>query len=382
MPEQVPPSSTFSSVKVAIVHYWLYHMRGGERVVDALCQLFPDADIYTHVYDAQGVSPTIRRHRVRTTFVGKLPFAQRLYKVYLPLMPLALKLLDLKDYDLVISSESGPAKGISVGPGALHVCYCHSPMRYAWEMEEAYLAPLAMPARVAARFLLKGMRAWDRASAKTVDYFVANSREVAGRIRRYYGRDAEVVHPPVDVERFAASESPASADTPYLVVSHLAGYKRVDIAVDACTRTARPLVVVGTGPELERLRSRAGPTVNFLGYQSDAEIARHYAASRALLFPGLEDFGITPVEAMASGRPVIAYAQGGALETVQHGVTGIHFRDQTVESLVAAMEELERGTHRFDPIQLRAYAMGFSRERFVSQMREALARARQQHAPK
>lgn len=365
-------------MKVAIVHYWLYHMRGGERVVEGLCRLFPEADIYTHVYDAEGVSPVIRGHTVRTTFIGRLPFAKRLYKLYLPLMPFALKVLDLKSYDLVISSESGPAKGVSVRRGTMHVCYCHTPMRYAWEMEHAYLAPLARPVRWAARLLLKWLRVWDRETAKGVHYFIANSREVANRIRRYYGRDAEIVHPPVDVQRFSATEP--RADAPYLVVSHLVRYKRLDIAVDACTRTARQLVVVGTGPELERLRARAGPTVRFAGWQSDEEIARHYASSRALLFPGLEDFGITPVEAMASGRPVIAYAKGGALETVVPGETGIHFHEQKVELLTEAMDQLERGEYRFEPATLRAHAMRFSNERFATQMREAIARARQQLA--
>lgn len=378
---RIRPSAVHSAaVKVAIVHYWLFQMRGGERVVEGLCRLFPDADIYTHVYDADGVSPTIRRHRVRTTFIGRLPFARRLYKLYLPLMPLALKRLDLDAYDLVISSESGPAKGVSPAPGARHVCYCHAPMRYAWEMEDTYLAPLVWPARIAARFLMRLMRRWDVASARGVDYFIANSREVAGRIRRYYGRDADVVHPPVDVERFVASSDPP-ADAPYLVVSHLVRYKRVDLAVDACTRTGRRLVVVGAGPELQRLRASAGPTVTFLGWQSDADIARHYAASRALLFPGLEDFGITPVEAIASGRPVIAYARGGALETVQHGVTGLLFQDQTVESLIGAMEELERGAHGFEAARLRAHVMVFSPERFATQMREALQRVRPRSVP-
>lgn len=365
-------------VKVAIVHYWLYHMRGGERVVEGLCRLYPDADIYTHVYDADGVSPTIRRHRVRTTLIGELPFAKRLYKLYLPLMPLALRLLNLKQYDLVISSESGPAKGVNVPPGALHVCYCHSPMRYAWEMEDAYTSRFALPVRMAMKFVLARMRAWDRGTARGVHHFIANSREVAGRIQRYYGRDAVVVNPPVDVERFAATAT--KTDAPYLVVSHLVRYKRIDLAVDACTKTGRKLVVVGDGPELERLKSRAGPTVTFVGKQTDAEIASHYLESRALLFPGLEDFGITPVESMASGRPVIAYARGGALETVQHGVTGIHFHEQTVESLVAAMEDFEGGKYDFAPARLREHATNFSAERFELQMREVLERARSRFA--
>jgi glycosyltransferase involved in cell wall biosynthesis len=367
-------------VKVAIVHYWLFHMRGGERVVEAVCRLYPDADIFTHLYDADGVSAEIRKHRVRTTFIGKLPFARRLYKAYLPLMPWALRRLDLSEYDLVISSESGPAKGVSVKPGALHVCYCHTPMRYAWEMEESYLAPLPWPVRAAARAVLSRLREWDRTTAKRVDHFIANSVEVAGRIRRYYDRDAEVIHPPVAVERFTASDP--KPDAPYLVVSHLVRYKRVDLAVDACTRLARPLVVIGRGPEFDRLKERAGPTITFLGWQSDEAIARYYASSRALLFPGLEDFGITPVEAMAAGRPVIAYARGGALDTVVDGETGILFQEQTVEALVSGMQELERGVSSFEPAKLRAHAMKFSNERFELEMRAALERARQRFSPR
>ena len=348
-------------------------MRGGERVIDALCELFPDADVYTHVYDAAGVSPRIARHRVRTTFISRLPFARRLYKLYLPLMPAALRALQLKQYDLIISSEAGPAKGVVKRKGAVHVCYCHTPMRYAWGMEDEYLGPLPAPVRFLARIVLRYMRSWDVRSARGVDHFVANSKEVAGRIRTAYGRDADVVHPPVDVDRFKALTRTEIGDY-YLVVSHLVAYKRIDLAVDACTRLQRPLVIIGTGEQLARLRARAGPTVRFLEWQSDEEIAGYYSRCRALLFPGLEDFGITPLEAMASGRPVVAYGKGGATETVIDGKTGILFQEQTVDALCAAIDRLERREKQFDPTALRAHANQFSREAFLSGMQRVLQR--------
>ncbi|HEX7940055.1 MAG TPA: glycosyltransferase [Gemmatimonadaceae bacterium] len=359
-------------MKVAIVHFWLFHMRGGERVVDGLCELFPDADIYTHVYDADGVSPRIAQHKVRTTFIAKLPFARRLYKLYLPLMPLALRLLDLREYDLIVSSEAGPAKGVVKRAGAVHVCYCHSPMRYAWDMEDEYVAGLSAPVRALARLVLRYMRAWDVASAAGVDHFIANSREVASRIRKIYGREADVVHPPVETERFAAS--PGGREPYYLVVSHLVRYKRVDLAVDACSRMGRPLVVIGSGEEMAALRRRAGPTVRFLGWQPDSVVAEHLGKCRALLFPGHEDFGITPVEALASGCPVIAYGRGGVLESVTDGETGLLFPQQTVESLCATIETFEKRPAPAAEV-LRARAEKFSRSRFLADMRRAVAAA-------
>lgn len=360
-------------MKVAIVHFWLFHMRGGERVVDALCELFPDADIYTHAYDAAGVTPAIARHRVRTTFIAKLPFARRLYKLYLPLMPLALRLLDLRAYDLIISSESGPAKGVVKRAGAVHLCYCHTPMRYAWDMEDEYLVGLSWPARMMARLVLRYMRSWDVASAGQVDRFVANSREVAARVDKVYGRTAEVVYPPVEVDRFA-TPSPGRREDYYLVVGHLVRYKRVDLAVDACSRLGRRLVVIGSGEQAKALRQRAGTTVTFLGWQPDAVVAEHLGKCRALLFPGHEDFGITPVEAMAAGCPVIAFGRGGALETVRDGETGLFFQEQTVESLCDAIRTLE-GRAAFDPAALRTHALQFSRDRFQSEMRRVIEAA-------
>ena len=364
-------------MKVAIVHFWLFHMRGGERVVEGLCELFPDADIYTHVYDARGVTPTISRHRVRTTFISRLPFARRLYKLYLPLMPLALRLLDLEGYDLIVSSEAGPAKGVRKARGAVHLCYCHTPMRYVWGMQDDYVAQVPRGLQWLARLILRAMRSWDIASARGVDQFVANSREVASRIQRIYGKTAEVVHPPVDVKRFAGTGSTSDGEAFYLVVGHLVGYKRVDLAVDACTRLGRRLIVIGTGEKAHDLKRRAGPTISFLGWQSDEVIAEHYARCSALLFPGLEDFGMVPVEAMAAGKPVIAYAKGGALETVEDGVTGTLFTEQTVECLSDAIIAFERHRDDFNADQLKRHAAKFSREEFLTRMRRIFDRLQQ-----
>ncbi len=359
-------------MKVAIVHYWLVSHRGGEKVLDALCELWPQADIFTHVYDPESVSATIRSKTVKTSFIQKLPFAKRLYKKYLPLMPFALEVLDLSQYDLVISSESGPAKGVLVNPRALHICYCHSPMRYIWDQYHVYSANSGWATRLAMAVCLPALRAWDFLSAARVDRFAANSAFVAARIAKYYRRDATVIHPPVDVDHFAIS---SEIDDYYLAFGQLVRYKRFDLAVQAFSRMGKRLVVVGIGEEEKRLRAIAGPSVEFLGWRSDDQIRGLLSRCRALIFPGEEDFGIVPVEAMASGRPVIAYGRGGALESVVDRKTGLLFPEQTIDSLCAAVATFESIAESFDPQAIRAHAEKFRPEVFAERIRALVAEA-------
>ena len=326
--------------KVAIVHYWLTGMRGGERVLETLLDLYPQADIFTHVFVPEAVSEKIRSHTVRTTFINRLPLARRLYRSYLPLMPLALEALDLTDYDLVISSESGPAKGVIVPASALHVCYCHTPMRYLWDFYHRYRREAGFLSRLTMPLLCHYLRLWDAAGAARIDAIAANSHNVAGRIRRAWGRrDVTVLHPPVRVADFDPTRPRGER---YLFVGELVGYKQAETAVAACVALGRPLTVIGGGPLLERIRQVArGHDVDVLGRQSDAVVREYLATCRAVLFPGEEDFGLVPLEAMASGAPVIASARGGALETVIDGETGILYPGDTVEALVAGIRRFE-----------------------------------------
>jgi glycosyltransferase involved in cell wall biosynthesis len=348
-------------MKTAIIHYWLVGMRGGEKVLEALCEIFPAADIFTHVYRPAGISPALNARTIRTTFIDRLPLAAKLYQKYLPLMPLALEQLDLRAYDLVVSSESGPAKGVITRPDALHLCYCHTPMRYVWSMYHDYLAEAGAPVRLVMPWIMHRMRQWDFQAASRVDAFAANSNYVAQQIRKYYRREAEVIHPPVAVDGFAPSED---IEEFYLCVGQLTRYKRIDLAIVAANALARRLVIIGDGEEAVPLRAMAGPTVTFLGRQDDAVLRRYYAACRALIFPGKEDFGIVPLEAMASGRPVLAYRAGGALETVLDGVTGLFFDDQSPESLMAAMRTFEGRAQEFSPARLVEHAGQFGPDRF------------------
>ncbi|MCA1469264.1 glycosyltransferase [Bradyrhizobium sp. IC3195] len=353
-------------MKVAIIHYWLVGMRGGEKVLEALCEMYPEADIYTHVYVPEMVSETIRKHRVVSTFINRLPRAPRMYKTYLPLMPLALEQLDLRDYDLILSSESGPAKGVIAPPHALHVCYCHTPMRYIWNMFHDYRASAGSLARLAMPSLAHYLRLWDVASAARVDSFVANSATVAGRIRRYYGLDANVIHPPVDTAAFSPCPSSELGDY-YLMAGELVSYKRPDLAVRAFNELKQKLVVIGGGEMLSEIRRLAGPTVSVLGPQPFEELKHHYARCRALIFPGEEDFGMVPVEAMASGRPVIAFGRGGATETVANDLTGLFFDEQTIDAISNSIARFERMT--FEPEAIVAHAQQFGREPFIRKMR-------------
>ena len=369
-------------MRVAIVHYWLVGMRGGEKVVEALCKMYPQADIFTHAYAPDSISPVIKAHRIQTSFIGRLPFSATRYKSYLPLMPMALEQLDLRGYDLVISSESGPAKGIIPPSNATHICYCHSPMRYVWNMFHDYrertgfLNRLLMPP--AAHYI----RNWDAISASRVHEFVANSATVARRIETYYRRSATVIYPPVDTDAFGPVPEQERGDY-HLMVGELVRYKRPELAIEAFNRLQKPLVVIGGGEMLRELRTLAGPHVTMLGPQPFAVLKHHYARCQALIFPGEEDFGIVPVEAMASGRPVIAYGKGGATETVQEGVTGTFFQEQSVDALIAAIERCKAIAPR--PEALVERASEFSVERFTTAMGEfidgVLARSYQGYRP-
>jgi len=333
-------------MKVAIVHYWLVNMRGGEKVIEALLEMFPSADIFTHVYDPKSVSSLIGKHRVFTSRINRLPFAKKLYQLYMPLMPNALLDFNLQDYDLVISSESGPAKGVVPNPNAFHLCYCHSPMRYLWDMYHDYFRNANPFIRFFMKRLIPKLRLWDASSANLVDCFVANSAYVARRIRRYYNRDAVVVHPPVKIEKFLTVER-NTADY-YLFFGQLTGYKRADIAIEACVKSGRKLLVAGAGAREKDIKKyEKSELVTFKGRVSDDEICDLLSSAKALLFPGIEDFGIIPVEANAAGCPVIAYRDGGALETVQENVTGLFFDEQTPQSLIAAMDRFEQNAVTF-----------------------------------
>ena len=315
-------------MRTAIVHYWLLNMRGGEKVVEALCRMLPDADIFTLFYEPESVSAAIRSHHVRSSFLQ--PF-RRSYRALLPLMPLALESLDLRGYDLVISSESGPAKGVLLSSQTRHVCYCHTPMRYLWELYPAYRNDWTRPGwrRMAMTPLANYLRLWDYASAARVDEFIANSENVRRRIQKTYRREARVIHPPVPIETFYSKRS----EDYYLIVSELVPYKRTCLAVRAFARNGRRLRIVGDGPEYRALQSGAPPNVEFCGRVSDEELRELYARCFALVIPGEEDFGITAVEALASGKPVIAFARGGAREIVPVGwpAGGALFQDDTEE---------------------------------------------------
>ena len=344
-------------MKVAIVHYWLVGMRGGEKVVEILCDLYPDADIFTLVCDPSAISEKIRRHKITTSFLQKIG-GVRHYQKMLPLMPYALESFDLTGYDLIISSEAGPAKGIIPGPDALHICYCHSPMRYIWDLYPQYRAAAGFLTRAVMSLTAPALRQWDVSTSHRVDHFIANSAYVARRIEKYYRREAHVIHPPVNIARFDLVDNPGDY---YLCAGQITPYKRIDIAVEACTRLGKKLVVLGAGatPSLKRL---AGPTIEFLGAVDDATMTHHFSHCRALLFPGVEDFGIVPLEVMASGRPVIAFAKGGALETVINNQTGIFFHEQTADAVVDAINRFESQLNSFSPAGSQLHARSFSAE--------------------
>lgn len=364
-------------MKVALVHDWLANYGGAEHVLWALHELFPEAPVYTLVYNPDRLPEKFRELDVRTSFLQKIPGAKTKYQAFLPLMPVAVEQFDLTGYDLVISSSHACAKGVITRPETLHVCYCHTPMRYAWEFYHEYLEreQVGRLKRLLIAPIMTKLRLWDFASAQRVDHFVANSRAVADRIRKHYRREATVIYPPVDTERFAIGPK----EDFFLIVSRLVGYKRVDLAIEACNRLELPLVIIGDGSQRAALKQLAGSTITFLGRQPDEVVADHLSRCRALLFPGEEDFGIVPVEAEAAGRPVIAYGRGGALDTVIDGETGVLFAEQSQQGLVAAIQKFVELEPKLSPDKIRSHALAFARSAFQAKMAQLIEEKWEEH---
>jgi len=381
--------------RVALVHHWLVTYRGGEKVLESLCRLFPDAELFTLVHDPRQLPASLNERRIHVSPLQRIPGATRRYKGLLPLMPLASEQLDLRGFDLVISSDASVVKGVLTRADQLHVCYCHSPPRYAWDLAHDYVdgdGALARARALAASAVMHYVRMFDARAAQGVDDFVANSSVVARRIRKHYRRDAAVIHPPVSVERFGPA--PDRVGDHYLFAGQLVAYKRPDLAVDAFAALDRPLRVVGEGAMVDALRRRAPDNVTFVGRVDDTRWADEMARCRALIFPGEEDFGIVPVEAMAAGRPVIALGRGGALESVRgpvvdgmdptpadlEGATGLFFPRDDARSLADAVRAFERVADAFDPATCRARAETFAEPRFRQRLGDHLDRVFADHA--
>ncbi len=366
-------------MRVALVHDWLTGMRGGEKVLELLCERYPDADIFTLFHVPGSISPTIERHRITTSSLQKLPFAKTKYRSYLPLYPTAIEQFDLDGYDLVLSISTCAAKSVVVPGRARHICYCNAPMRYAWDQFDAYFGPERVgpfKSRWVYGPILRHLARWDAATASRVGRFIANSGNIAGRIRRYYNREAAIVYPPVDTAFYHPDTTPPGQH--FLVVSALVPYKRIEIAIEACRRVGARLRIIGTGPDRTHLEQLANGHVDFIGHATDDEIRDEYRRALAVLLPGEEDFGIVPVEAQACGRPVVALARGGALETVVAGETGIFFGELTADSMAHALQQV--AATRFDPQRLRANAERFSREHHEEAMHTVIDQTLQRPA--
>lgn len=348
-------------MKVALVHDWLNGMRGGEKVLEAIVKLFPDADIFTLIYEPEKVSKIINSRTVKHSWVQYLPFTKKKYRYYLPLFPSAIERFNLSGYELVISSSHCVAKGAIKDEKALHICYCHTPMRYARERYNDYFGPENFNPHVEriVRFFIQRLRKWDLSTAGRPDYYIANSKYIAGLIKKHYNRDAEVIYPPVGVNGFKARKENKGY---FLIVSSLVPYKRVDLAIDAFNKLNLPLWVVGSGPQEKKLKKMAEQNIRFFGWQEQDNLTDFYSNCRALVFPGIEDFGIVPVEAQACGKPVIAFAAGGALETIKENVTGVFFREQSAEGLIQALNQFDKMT--FDCDKIRQFSLGFDAEIF------------------
>lgn len=359
-------------MKIALVHDYLVQYGGAERVLEAFTELFPNASIYTIVYDKDAMHGVFSDKRMRTSYLQKFPLVRKKHRLFPFLMPIAIEQFDFSDYDVVLSDSSSYAKGIITGPDTLHICYMHTPMRYAWDDCQKYTQDFDMPRFIKklVPFVMNYIRVWDRVSAERVDMIIANSNFVAKRIKKYYGKDSTVIHPPVKVENFQISKEKGDY---FLMVGRLIAYKRHDIAIEAFNRLGLPLKIIGRGPELERLRKIAGPNIEFLGRVPDKDLPGFYAHCKAFVFPQEEDFGIVAVEAMASGRPIVAYRGGDIPEHMEEGKMGIFFDRQSADDIIEAVKGMEG--KNFDPEYIREKSLRFDKEVFKKKIGEYVEKA-------
>lgn len=357
-------------MKIAVVHDYFTQLGGAEKVAEELYNMLPGADLFATVALSSKMPETLRGVPITTSWMQRLPKLDKYYRLYFPLYPLAVGSLDLSAYDLIISSSSGYVKGVQAGVDAIHVCYCHTPMRWVWSFDSySSREDFGSGVKAVLPTLIRGLRRWDEGAARQPDHFIANSLAVAERIRRAYGRYSEVIVPPIDIHRFRVS---LDQEDYYVVLARLVPYKRLDLAVSAFTKMKKKLVIIGTGPALEKLRAEAGPTVHFVGRASDKDVEDYVAKCKALIFPGEEDFGMAPVEVAAAGRPTIAFRAGGAIETVVEGLTGVFFNEQSTDALIDAVYRFER--QEWSPFLIRKHAEGFSREVFYARFATFLKR--------
>jgi glycosyltransferase involved in cell wall biosynthesis len=350
----------------ALIHDWLNQLGGAEDVLETLVEMFPAAPIYTSIYWREKMPKHYRGWNIRTSFMDRLPLIHRYHQPYLFLYPFAFQSFDLTGHDLILSNKSGFCHGIRKPKGAVHICYCLTPTRYVWGFDDyAVREGIGSASRQILRPALQLLKQWDKAAAQKVDHFIAISSAVRQRIARFYGRDSVIIYPPVNTERYHIADTVGDY---FLCLGRLIPYKRVDLAVQACTALNLPLVVAGDGRDHARLERMAGPTVKFLGRVPDADVPDLMARAKAFLFPGIEDFGIAPVQAMAAGRPVIAFAGGGALDTIIEGVTGHLFGEQSLQSLISSLKSFDSST--FDPSAIRAHALKFDKSVFIQQLRD------------
>lgn len=357
-------------MKVALVHDYLTQYGGAERVLEALCEIFPEAPIYTLIYDEKLVAEKFPKRKIYSSFLQKTPFAKSHHRSFLLLMPFATEQFDLSDYDLVVSDSASYVKGVITLPTTKHICYCHTPTRYAWDDSHKYIKDFPFPAFVKKfiPYFMTYIRTWDYQASQRPDLYIANSNFVAKRIKKYYKQTPELIHPPVDTSKFAVSDNKKEY---FLMMGRLLSYKKFDLGISAFSELGLPLKVVGDGPERKKLEKIAGDNIEFIGYVSDEELKKYYQDAKALIFPQEEDFGIVPLESMASGRPVIAYKAGGAMETVVEGKTGTFFEEQTEESLIDAVKRFEK--MNFDQKEIREHAERFDKKVFKEKIRSIIS---------